>query len=88
MPKKRTIDEVLPKDAVYTVREETPLERITRLLLSDINRVSALLVIVLGLFGCVLIMLVSDSLRSPAFQLFSAIVTGALGFFFGTKAGR
>jgi hypothetical protein len=88
MPKKRAVDEVLPKDAVYAVREETPLERITRLLLGDINRVSALIVIIFGLFGCVIIMLFSDSLRSPAFQLFSAIVTGALGFFFGTKAGR
>ena len=88
MAKKRTVDEVLPKDAVYAVRGETPLERITRLLLSDINRVSALIVIVFGLFGCVVILLVSNSLRSSAFQLFSAIVTGALGFFFGTRAGR
>jgi hypothetical protein len=88
MPRKRTVDEVLPKDAVHTVRGETPLERITRLLLSDINRVSALIVIIFGLIGCVIIMLVSDSLRAPAFQLFSAIVTGALGFFFGTRAGR
>jgi hypothetical protein len=80
MPKKRSVDEVLPKNAVYSVRGETPLERITRLLLSDINRVSALIVIVFGLIGCIVIMLASDSLRSPAFQLFSAIVTGALGF--------
>lgn len=45
MPRKRNVDEVLPRDAVYAVREETPLERVTRLLLSDINRVSALIVI-------------------------------------------
>jgi hypothetical protein len=88
MPKKRTVDEVLPKDAVYAVRGETPLERITRLLLSDINRVSALIVIVVGLIGCLIIMAISESLRTPAFQLFSAIVTGALGFFFATRGGR
>jgi hypothetical protein len=88
MPKKRTVDEVLPKDAVYTVRGETPLERITRLLLSDINRVSALIVIIVGLIGCLIIMAISESLRMPAFQLFSAIVTGALGFFFATRGGR
>jgi hypothetical protein len=73
---------------VYSVRGETPLERIARLLLSDINRVSALIVIVFGLIGCIVIMLASDSLRMPAFQLFSAIVTGALGFFFATRTGR
>jgi hypothetical protein len=88
MPRKRTADDVLPKEAVYAVREETPIERITRLLLSDINRVSALIVIVFGMAGSILIMLASNSLRMPAFQQFSAIVTGALGFFFATRGGR
>jgi len=88
MPTKRTVDEVLPKDAVHSVRGETPLERIARLLLGDINRVTALIVIVLGLIGCLVIMAISESLRMPAFQLFSAVVTGALGFFFATKGGR
>jgi hypothetical protein len=88
MPKKRTADDLLPKEAVYAVREETPLERITRLLLGDINRVSALIVILFGMTGSTVIMLVSNSLRMPAFQLFSAIVTGALGFFFATRSGR
>jgi hypothetical protein len=88
MPRKRTVDEVLSKDAVHSVREETPFERIARLLLSDINRVTALLVIVVGMIGCVVIMAAAESLRAAAFQLFSTIVSGALGFFFATRSSR
>lgn len=59
--------------------------RMLRPLLSDINRVAALVAIILGIIGSLLIIAISDSLRATAFQLFSTIVSAALGFFFGSR---
>jgi hypothetical protein len=87
MPKKRTVDEVLPRDAVQSVREETPRERIARLLLNELKGAGALLVIVLGLAISFVLALASEKLQMHAFQLLNAIVAAALGFFFA-KAGR
>ena len=88
MPKKQSIDEVLTKDAVANVHPETPRERVFRLLISEIERVAALSIVVLGLVGSFAIMLLSEKLQSTAFQLFSTIVTGGLGYFFGTRSRR
>ena len=88
MPKKQSIDEVLTKDAVANVHPETPRERVFRLLISEIERVAALSIVVLGLVGSFAIMLLSEKLQSTAFQLFSKIVTGGLGYFFGTRSRR
>jgi hypothetical protein len=83
LPEQIPVEEVLPKSSVQIA--ETPMERMLRLLLSDINRVTALIVITIGLVGCLVIIGVSESLRTGAFQLFSTIVSAALGFFFGSR---
>lgn len=82
---KLSVDRVLAKNSVKRVAQETAAERIARLFLVDINRIAALLTITIGLLGTMLVMLFIDSLRTTAFQLFSTIVSSALGFFFGSK---
>ena len=88
MPKKQSIDEVLTKDAVANVHPETPRERLFRLLITEIERVAALTIVVLGLIGSFAIMLLSDKLQSPAFQLFNTIVTGGLGYLIGARTRK
>ena len=76
---------LLPGDAVTRVDKETAVERIVRLLLGDITRVTALITITVGLIGSLLILICVESLRPTAFQLFSTIISAALGFFFGSR---
>ena len=88
MPKKSSVDDVLAKGEVSNVRPETSAERIVRLIFADFKRFAALIVILIGIVGSLLIMIWIVELRSNAFQLFSGVITGALGYFFGTKSDR
>lgn len=83
---KKSVDDVIPAGAVSNVQPETPGERIVRRLLDDLRRLTALVVIVLGLLGSVVVMIFSAELRQSAFQLFSAAVMAAIGFFLGTRS--
>ena len=75
MPRKRSVDEVLDKTEVGNVHPETPGERVVRLVLGDIKRVCAFVLILLGVLGSIIIMLCIEKLQVHAFQLFSALVT-------------
>jgi hypothetical protein len=88
MPKKRSVDEVLAEDAVSNVHPETVRERVFRLLIAEIERIAALTIVVIGLVGTLAIMALNEKLQANAFQLFSAIVTGGLGYFFGTRTRK
>ena len=81
---KINIDDVIPPNAVP--HAETPNERILRMLLKDIRNVAARVVIVVGLIlGSIAAFAIAE-LRTQGFQLVSAVVMGALGFFFGANA--
>lgn len=87
-PRKQSIDQVIAKDAVENVHPETPRERMWRLFVDEIERIVGLIVVVLGLIGTFVITMVNERLEAGAFQLMSAIVTGAIGYFFGKRTGR
>ena len=88
MAEKRSVDDIVKEGEVGTVRGETPLERICRLFIENVPEVGAFLIIGFGMIVAVIAMIVSDALRSVAFQLIVAAVSGALGFLFGSKRRR
>ena len=88
MSEKRSVDDVLAKDAVHAVREETTLERVMRVLAQHGSSIASFSLILFGAVFSAIISILSDKLSTQAFQLFASLIGLAAGYLFATQSKK
>lgn len=85
MTEKRTVNEVLPPDAVQPVA--TPGERLLRILFENDRSFVGILILAIAVIAS-LVLLFTDKLYYQGFQLLNSLASGAAGYFFATRGRR